>query len=197
MLAQRESVTLRSLVAGTGLSTMAVYTYFDGMAGLWSAVRQEGFRHLAQRVSSVIPGRDPVRHLSALGVAYAGNALSNPNLFRVMFDTTFDLPDPDTAAETFRHLIVAAQAAIDAGRFSADHDAADIALRYWANGHGIVSLTVTGALTVEALRRHAPAMTAALFIDAGDSPARARRSVDGAWRDAVLVQPRTERPAAP
>ena len=40
MLRTREPLTLRSLVAGTGVSTMAVYTYFDGM----SAVEVETFQ---------------------------------------------------------------------------------------------------------------------------------------------------------
>jgi AcrR family transcriptional regulator len=186
MLARREPVTLRSLVAGSGVSTMAVYTYFDGMAGLWGAVRQEGFRRLEQRVDAVPTFRDPVRHLAALGVAYVENALSNPNLYRTMFDATFDLPDPDAADETFGHLIAAANRSIDAGRFDPLAEPADIALRVWASGHGIVSLAVTGVLDVAGLRRHAPAMTAALFVDAGDEPERARRSVSAAWRDVEL-----------
>jgi len=182
MLARREVVTLRSLVAGTGVSTMAVYTYFDGMTGLWGAVRQEGFSRLAQRLGSTTPHPDPVRHLATLGVAYVENALVNPNLYRVMFDASFDLPDPGAAAESFEHLVAAAQVAIEAGRFGDENDPADIALRFWASGHGILSLTVTGVLSVADLRRHAPAVARALFTDAGDSPDRADRSVRSAWR---------------
>lgn len=183
MLASREPVTLRALVAGTGVSTMAVYTYFDGMAGLWGAVRQEGFRRLEQRVGAVPASRDPVRHLAALGVAYVENALSNPNLYRTMFDAAVVLPDPAAADSTFGHLIAAAVRSIDVGRFDPRTDSADIALRVWASGHGIVSLAVTGVLSEDELRRHAPAMTTALFIDAGDEPERARRSVRAAWAD--------------
>ena len=184
MLARREPMTLRSLVAGTPVSTMAVYTYFDGMAGLWGALRDEGFRRLTDRVAAVAPGRDPVRHLAALGVAYVDNALANPDLYRVMFDASFDLPDPGAASHTFDHLVAAAQRAVEARRFSSTSDPVDVALRFWSSGHGIVSLAVTGALTELDLRRHAPAMATALFIDAGDDPARARRSVRAAWASA-------------
>jgi len=52
MLARREPVTSRALVEGTGASTMAVYTHFGGMPGLWRAVRQEGFTRLARRLPS-------------------------------------------------------------------------------------------------------------------------------------------------
>jgi AcrR family transcriptional regulator len=184
MIASREPITLRSLVAGTGVSTMAVYTYFEGMGGLWGAVRQEGFVRLGQRLESMQRDRDPVRHLAALGVAYVDNALSNPNLYRVMFDATFDLPDPDGAAASFTQLVDAAQRAVDAGRFGPRAVPADVALRFWASGHGIVSLAVTGVLAVADLRRHAPAVATALFVDAGDAPERARRSVQAAWRQA-------------
>ena len=97
MLARREPVTLRSVVHGLGVSTIAVYTYFNGMAGLWRAVRQEGFARLANRLADVPVTRDPVRDLVALGAAYANNALANPNLYRAMFDAGFDLEDPAAA----------------------------------------------------------------------------------------------------
>src|ERR1700742_4886206 len=86
MLAARQPVTLRSLVAGTGVSTMAVYTYFGGMDGVWKAVRQEGLTRLAARLATVATSADPVRDLTALGAAYLRNALDNPDLYRVMFD---------------------------------------------------------------------------------------------------------------
>ncbi len=110
--------------------------------------------------------------------------MSNPNLYRVMFDATFDLPDPSAADETFGHLVAAAGRSIAAGRFSGEQAPTDTALRFWADGHGIVSLTVTGVLAIADLHRHAPAMAAALFIDAGDSPEQAHRSVRAAWASA-------------
>ena len=183
LLAQREPVTLRSLVADSDVSAMAVYTYFGSMPALWSAVRQEGFNRLCERLATVRTARDPVRHLAALGVAYVSHALANPDLYRVMFDSTFDLSDPDVAAATFQPLVAAARRAQQAGRFSADSDAADIAVRFWASGHGLTSLAVTDVLTPAELRRHAPALTVAVFTAAGDSQTRAERSVRAAWRD--------------
>ncbi|MEE6258235.1 TetR/AcrR family transcriptional regulator [Plantactinospora sonchi] len=103
MLRAREPVTLRSLVSGTGVSTMAVYTYFGGMDGLWQATRQEGFTRLAARLEAVPLSADPVRDLAALGTAYLSNALANPDLYRVMFDAGFELADPAAADETLGH----------------------------------------------------------------------------------------------
>lgn len=183
LLARRQPVTLRSLVEGSGVSTMAVYTYFDGMPGLWSAVRQEGFTRLGERLATVRPSRDPVRRLAALGVAYAVHALANPDLYRVMFDSAFELTDPAAASAGFEPLVVATSAAQDAGRFDARLDPSDVALRYWAGGHGLTSLTVTGVLAVTDLRRHAPASAVATFVSAGDTRERAERSVTAAWRE--------------
>lgn len=168
---------------------MAVYTYFDGMPGLWSAVRQEGFTRLAERLATVRPGRDPVRHVAALGVAYAENALVNPDLYRVMFDSTFEIIDPASAAASFELLVDATRRAQGAGRFDPALDPGDVAMQYWATGHGLTSLTVTGVLSAADLRRHAPAAAAAIFTAAGDAADRARSSVDAAWRARPATKP--------
>jgi AcrR family transcriptional regulator len=94
MMASREPVTLRALVDGTGASTMAVYTHFGGMPGLWRAVRQEGFTRLAAHLGAVSWTTDAVRDLMALGAGYVSNALANPVLYRAMFDTAAELEDP-------------------------------------------------------------------------------------------------------
>ncbi|MCB9395639.1 MAG: TetR/AcrR family transcriptional regulator [Acidimicrobiaceae bacterium] len=189
LLAAREPVTLRSLVAGTGVSTMAVYTYFDGMDGLWSAVREEGFRRLAERIADVRAQRDPVRHLASLGVAYVENAVAHPDLFRVMFDGTIGLSDRSTADSTFDLLVAASRDAIHAGRFSPTADPADTALQFWASGHGAVMLGITGVLQHVAIVRLARDLQAAVFVHAGDTPANARRSVNAAWREIAIPEP--------
>ncbi len=181
MLARREPVTLRALVEGTGASTMAVYTHFGGMPGLWSAVRQEGFTRLATRLSTVPPTDDPVRDLAALGAAYVANALAGPALYRAMFDAAADLEDPAAAAAPFGALVTCAARARDAGRFDEDSDPEAVATRLWAAGHGLTMLVLTGVLPVDALDHHAPAVAAALFVAAGDRPERAGPSVRAGW----------------
>ncbi|MPY92917.1 MAG: TetR/AcrR family transcriptional regulator [Acidimicrobiia bacterium] len=186
LLARREPVTLRSLVAGTGASTMAVYTHFGGMPGLWRAVRQEGFTRLTARLQATGLTRDPVRDLAALGAAYAANALANPDLYRAMFDARVDLEDAEAAAASFDVLVVCVERAQEQGRFAADVHPEATATRYWATGHGLTSLAVSGVLPSAALAEHAPAVAVALFVAAGDDPARASRSVHAGWRGVEL-----------
>jgi AcrR family transcriptional regulator len=181
MLARREPVTLRALVEGTGASTMAVYTHFGGMPGLWSAVRQEGFTRLAARLATVPTSEDPVRDLTALGAAYVANALAGPALYRAMFDTAAELEDPGAAAAPFEALVACAARARDGGRFSPGSDPEAVATRLWAAGHGLTMLVLTGVLPAEALDAHAPAVAAALFVAAGDGEERASRSVRAGW----------------
>lgn len=181
MLSARQPVTLRSLVAGTGVSTMAVYTYFGSMDGLWKAVRQEGFTRLAVRLAEVTPSADPVRDLAALGAAYLSNALANPDLYRVMFDASAELEDTAAADRTLHHLVRTVDRARAAGRFRDDIDPLELATQSWTIGHGLASLVGTGPLPRQALAHGVPLLTA-LFTSAGDDPDQCRRSVELGWQ---------------
>lgn len=180
MLRTREPVTLRSLVSGTSVSTMAVYTYFDGMDGLWKALRQEGFTRLSAKLAAVVPTDDPVHDQTALGTAYMSNALESPDLYRVMFDASVDLEDAAAADRSLHFLVMGAERCIAAGRFRSDVDPRELATQQWMIGHGLASLVATGPLP-EAALAHAVPMLAALFVSAGDEPARCRQSVAAAW----------------
>lgn len=181
MLRTREPVTLRALVAGTGVSTMAVYTHFGGMNGLWKAVRQEGFTRLAARFAAVPASADPVRDLTALVAAYVGNALDHPDLYRVMFDAHVDLEDLPAADATLEELVRAVGRSRADGRFRADTAALELATQTWTVAHGLVSLVAGGPLPASTLA-HGVALLTALFVHAGDEPGRCRRSVEAGWR---------------
>ncbi|MFJ7269186.1 TetR/AcrR family transcriptional regulator [Streptomyces sp. NPDC099050] len=191
MLRTREPVTLRSLVAGTGVSTMAVYTYFGGMDGLWTAMRQEGFRGLAARLDAVELSTDPVRDLAALGAAYVSNALAAPDLYRIMFDAGFELEDAEAADDTLHCLVSAVERAKSAGRFHDGTDPLTLATQSWVIGHGLASLVATGPLPRQVLAQGVPMLTA-LFTSSGDAADRCRRSVERGWQTAPV--PTTDGP---
>ena len=181
MLRTREPVTLRSLVAGTGVSTMAVYTHFGGMDGVWKALRQEGFTRLGARLATVTMSTDPVQDLTALFAAYLQNALDHPDLYRVMFDEDFDLEDARAADDTLEYLVRAAERGRKANRFRADTDPRELATRSWVTGHGLVSLVTAGCLPRRALDDGTLLLTA-LFTSAGDRPDRCSDSVEQGWK---------------
>ena len=192
LLRTREPVTLRSLVAGTGVSTMAVYTHFGGMDGVWKALRQEGFTRLATGFAAVTVSADPVRDLTVLAAAYVRNALDHPDLYRVMFDEEFDLEDAQAADDTLGHLVRAVERGKEADRFRADTDPRELATRSWVSVHGLVSLVAAGCLPRRTLDDGTLLLTA-LFTSAGDEPDRCRRSVEHGWKRLI---PPGEEPGA-
>ena len=180
MLREREPITLRSLVDGTGVSTMAVYTYFGGMDGVWRALRQEGFTRLAARFETLAVPEDPVEDLVAGVAAYVVNALEFPDLYRVMFDATVELEDVAAAEATLGYLVRAAGRCRDAGRIAEGVDPERLATEVWTVSHGIVSLVVSRVASRRTLASGVPLLTA-VIVAAGDDPAVCRRSVEAGW----------------
>jgi len=181
MLATREPVTLRGLAARSGTTTMAVYTHFDGMPGLWRAVRQEGFARLAARLDAVAVTDDAVADLAALSGGYQAAALAAPDLYRAMFDAAADLDDPRVADHSFDLIVTATARAVGAGRLDAATDPRSLATQLWAAGHGLAMLAVTGVLPAASIAGPAADIAVALCVSAGDEPTRCRRSVDAGW----------------
>ncbi|CAL9514126.1 hypothetical protein SUDANB121_03719 [Nocardiopsis dassonvillei] len=181
MLARRETVSLRGLVAGTGVSTMAVYTYFDGMPGLLGAVRQEGFGRLAARLEELPATDDPVGDLAAAGAAYAASARNSPDLYTLMFDGSLPLPDGRAADATLRHLVDAVGRAVEAGRFDAGVEARAFAHELWMLGHGACMLFATGVLSFEQVEPVVTSGLTRLYRAAGDDPEAAGRSSREGW----------------
>ncbi|MBD5787925.1 TetR/AcrR family transcriptional regulator [Cellulosimicrobium terreum] len=181
MLVRRETVTLRGVVAGTGVSTMAVYTYFDGMSGLLGAVRQEGFTRLAARLATHSATDDPVGDLAAAGAAYTASSRQSPELYTLMFDGSLPLPDSGAADATLGHLVEAVRRAVGSGRFHADLDVVGFAHELWMFGHGACMLLVTGVLPYEQVEPVVTSGLVHLYEAAGDDAPRAGRSVDLGW----------------
>jgi AcrR family transcriptional regulator len=188
LLAEREAVTARSLAAATGSSTTALYTHFGGMPGLWRAVRQEGFTRLGRRLSVVARTEDPVRDLAALGAAYVLSARTDPYLYRAMFDAAADLDDPAAADAVFGGLVECAERARRAGRFDDGTDPVALATRFWAAGHGLTMLVLTGVLSGDAVAEHGPELAVGVFTAAGDEIGRCRASVVAGWASVGPVE---------
>ena len=180
-LGAAEPVTLRAVAEAAGTSTMAIYTHFGGMPGLWSAVREEGFRRLSARLARLRPTDDSVRDVTATGAAYIGHAMREPDLYRMMFDQRYALTDPQVADASFGVLVSAVERAGAAGRFAHSVPADRAATQLWALTHGVVSLVLSEALTVEAMVGLVPEMVVAACVGFGDRQAPASASVAAGW----------------
>ena len=170
-----DALTTRRVAAEVGTSTMAVYTYFRGMEELKKEVAREGFTRLAAYLDAVPDTEDPVSDLSALGAAYVENALTNYDLYRIMFS---EHDEHDEVGEgTFQRLVRGVERAIAEGRFSPDADPLNLATQMWAMAHGIVTLHKAGCLTIEEAIQTMGAMALNLFVGFGDKEEAALESM--------------------
>lgn len=143
-------VTLRALASELGCSPMTPYRYFRNKAEIFEAVRAAAFGRFADAQEAAGRSvRDPAERLRALGRAYLGFAIREPDAYRIMFELSQD-PDPtypELLAQEPRAwlpLRSAVENAIDAGLLEGDPDT--IAHVFWAGLHGLVSLHVAGKL---------------------------------------------------
>jgi len=169
-------LTLRRLAKEVGTSTMAIYTHFGGMDELRQEVRREGFNRLAEHLDAVVPSRDPVFDLGLLGWAYCRNALTNPNLYRVMFMELTEPGGPVIGYDTFETLVKAVDRAAQAGRFRPGNEI-ERARQVWALSHGTLALHLANLLTVEEVLDTLSQGAMNLFVGFGDDARATRRSM--------------------
>jgi AcrR family transcriptional regulator len=170
------ALSVRRLADKVGVSTMAVYTYFDGMAGLARAVREDGFERLSRSLDTVSRSKDPVSELFELGLVYFTYAVENPDRYRFMFMQRPEDEDLGTGIATFDRIADTAAAAVGGRRFRR-LDAVDIARRCWVVVHGAASLHLVGMLDASAARESLEGALASLFVGLGDDPGSVKRSV--------------------
>lgn len=133
---------LRELARKVGVSPAAPYRHFDSRISLLEALATIGYRRFAETVSAAAGGGTPAEQLYAMGRAYVGFALDNPNLFRLMFS-----PELERSARPM--LGMAADAAFATlsqvtGRLGGDGRIA--ALRAWTQVHGLAVLLLDGQI---------------------------------------------------
>jgi AcrR family transcriptional regulator len=156
---------------------MVVYTHFGGMDELRQEVRREGFSRLAEHLDAVVPSRDPVFDLGLLGWAYCRNALTNPNLYRVMFMEVTEPGGPVIGYDTFETLVKAVDRAAQAGRFTPGNEV-ERARQVWALSHGTLALHLANLLTVDDVLETLWQGAVNLFVGFGDEPRATRRSME-------------------
>ena len=165
-----DAVQLRKVAAEAGTSTMAVYTHFGGMPGLVQAVAREGFLRLNTALSTVERTADPVADLVAVALAYREYAVTNPELYRLMFGVTavrghrVGLGDPVAHARddpvrgtvapaglaAFGTFVSFVDTAVAAGLVSQEPPRS-LAGQVWSAMHGYVLLEMSGFASSEVL----------------------------------------------
>lgn len=136
---------LRDLARAVGVSAAAPYRHFDSRAALLEALAVTGFQRFSAAMEAVASS-DPADPMAAMGKTYVLFALSNANLFRLMFSPQLKKDGrpglrmaADAAFDTLRHVV---GGDMQTGRIKA--------LAAWAKVHGLSILFLDGQIALRA-----------------------------------------------
>ncbi len=154
LLAQRDvdSLSLREVARGVGVSATSVYRHFPDKDALLTALALEGLAGLgaAQRTAAQEAGGGEAG-FAATGRAYVRFALANPALFRLIFASPVlalarggcENGLPESEATALLHANAAVSAAMGGG------EAAVVSVRAWALVHGLAMLMLDGLIPAD------------------------------------------------
>ena len=142
-----ESLSLREVARGVGVSATSVYRHFPDKDALISALAVEGLKQLgtAQAAASAAAGGDAAG-FAATGRAYVRFALDHPALFRLIFASPA-LRSADMTGATLASDLLQGNAVRLAKQ---DGGAARLrALKAWAQVHGVAMLMLDGQIPLD------------------------------------------------
>ncbi|MGW4844782.1 TetR/AcrR family transcriptional regulator [Nocardia brasiliensis] len=160
------ALTVRRVSSMCGVSTMAVYSNFGGMAGLIRAAGSAGFALLGARMDEFDMTDDPITDLLVLGLVFRDEAQRRPELFQLMFGTGSQRIDMkinrgnvlvaesdsefEHYQETFDHVVDTVRRAQEAHLIDTP-DVRSAAAQLWMGLFGFVQLEMAGHLGDEGL----------------------------------------------
>jgi AcrR family transcriptional regulator len=147
------AIKARTVASASGLSTMAVYHHFGGIAELMRAVVDHGFKELDRDFSRVPVTDDPIADLFAMALMCRRVARENPHLYDLMFGlstrraTYRPLPESDVRLSgrspafqaAYAHLFQACARLVSSGRAGHQEPQA-LAAQLWSFVHGYITL---------------------------------------------------------
>lgn len=147
--ADAESLSLRAVARGVGVSATSVYRHFPDKEALMTALAMAGLAQLgaAQRAAAEAAGGGEAG-FAATGRAYVRFALAHPALFRLIFASpALAQARAQGPIETEASDLLAANAAAAAARDGGE--AALRAVQSWALVHGLAMLMLDGQVPAD------------------------------------------------
>ena len=199
------AIKARTVASASGLSTMAVYHHFGGIAGLIRAVVDQGFKELDRAFSQVPVTDDPLADLFAMALTTRRLAHENPHLYDLMFGlstrraTYRPLPDSDVRLSgrslafqgAYAHLAEACARLVSSGRVR-QQEAEAIGAQLWSYVHGCITLELAEHFAEfdDPVAQVLQPMGVNLAVGLGDKRERAQASHEAGARlyDAITRQ---------
>jgi AcrR family transcriptional regulator len=202
------AIKARTVASASGLSTIAVYHHFGGIAELIRAVADQGFKELDRAFSQVPVTKDPIADLFALALTCRRVARDNPHLYDLMFGlstraTYRPLSDADVRLSgrspafqgAYLHITQACERLMRSGRVR-QQEPEVLAAQLWSFVHGYITLELAEHFVEfdDPVAQVLVPMGVNLAVGLGDKRERAQASHEAAARlyDAV-----TRRSTAP
>lgn len=146
-----EKISYRELARRVKVSQTAPYRHFEDKDDFFASLAAEGFRKLSlafQKNQSI--HNDHAENFKKLGEAYIQFALSQPNLFRLMFSITSEQKKnheelKHASDQSFQSLKEAVEIQADSNNL----DQETRTMRAWALVHGLSSLIIDNQISMK------------------------------------------------
>jgi len=159
VLAERglDALTLRGVARRAKVSQAAPYHHFADKAELVSAIAQRGFEDFAEalRSGAETAGDTALQRLTGMGLAYVRFAVSNPNLFGLLFrpELRGGTASGSAAEATEQAGSAAYQVFLDGVRSAVQEGSVrgsveEVAVATWSAVHGLATLLVDGPVDI-------------------------------------------------
>ena len=200
-------IKARTVASASGLSTMAVYHHFGGIAELLRAVADHGYNELDAAFAQVPVTDDPIADLFTIALTTRRIARDNPHLYDLMFglsmratyrpiaDVRLSGRSPAFRA-AYAHLIDACERLVSSGRIGpAQPDM--IAAELWSLVHGYITLELAELFTefADPVQQVLLPLGVTVAVGLGDTRERAQASHETAVRRFVPTAKGTRRRA--
>ena len=141
-----DSVTMRGLAQRVGVSRTAPYRHFADKAALLTAVAEDGFKRLQQKMSAATNGENALQDFFQMGQAYIYFAVENPTHYHLMFGPDgFQRTDDEQLTTVADEAFIVLQDMIELCQQEGFLKAGDPCLlgyATWAMVHGTASLLI-------------------------------------------------------
>jgi len=140
-----DKTSMRNIAEAIEYSPATIYLYFKDKNELLYAISEKAFFLFFQYFKTVLPIKDPMERLNALGRVYINFAISHPAYYDLMFimrspmESTHTVDDWPNGKKSHDILTSAVSECMEQGYFK-HHDPHALSFMIWSTVHGIVTL---------------------------------------------------------
>jgi AcrR family transcriptional regulator len=152
-------LSLRKVALKAGVSHTAPYSHFSDKQSLIAAISTEGFQRLSKALDSATKSHadNPKRQLLEGAQAYAKFALTNKDIFKIMFSSALEKEKEypafvEVSQKTFHQVVEIVEACQEAGIIKSG-EADVLAVIIWGQVHGIIALAIEGQISHTVLEK--------------------------------------------